>query len=112
MREIAGVIRCGEVTQAVRDAKIDGRDVSKGSYIGLLDGGLVAVEDSVENAALRLAGSILEDGMDFITLLRGEDLDEEALQEIAAGISTLDEEVEVELHDGGQPMYPIQMVAE
>ena len=77
-----------------------------------MDGSLVSVEDSVEDAALRLAESILEDGADMITLLRGEDLDEETLQKIATGISDIDEDVEVEVHDGGQPMYPVQMVAE
>ncbi len=112
MCEIAGAIRSGEVTQAVRDAKIEGRDVPKGAYIGLLDGGLVAVEESVEDAAVRLAENILDKGADVITLLRGEDLEEEALKKISAKISSLDEEVELELHDGGQPMYPIQMVAE
>jgi DAK2 domain fusion protein YloV len=112
MREISDAIRSGEVTQAVRDAKIEGREVSKGAYIGLLDGGLIAVEDDVESAAIKLAESILEEGADVITLLRGEDLEEETLQKIAVEISNLDEDVEVEVHDGGQPMYPIQMVAE
>jgi DAK2 domain fusion protein YloV len=112
MCEIAGAIRSGEVTQAVRDAKIEGRDVPKGAYIGLLDGGLVAVEESVEDAAVRLAENILDKGADVITLLKGEDLEEEALRKISAEISSLDEDVELELHDGGQPMYPVQMVAE
>ncbi|MGB3682190.1 MAG: DAK2 domain-containing protein [Rubrobacteraceae bacterium] len=112
MCEISGDIKSGEVTQAVRKAKIDGRKVPKGAYIGLLDGGLVAVEDSVDEAAVKLAGSILEEGADMITLLRGEDLDEGTLQQIADSISNLGEDVEIELHDGGQPMYPIQMVAE
>lgn len=112
MREISGAVRSGEVTQAVRKAKIEGRKVPKGAYIGLLDGGLVAVEDDVESATIKLAGSILEEGADVITLLRGEELEEETLQKIAEEISNLDEDVEVEVHDGGQPMYPIQMVAE
>ncbi|CAN5674221.1 DAK2 domain-containing protein [soil metagenome] len=112
MCEIAGAIRSGEVTQAVRDAKIEGRDVPKGAYIGLLDGDLVAVEESVEDAAVRLAENILDKGADVITLLKGEDLEEEALRKISAEISSLDEDVELELHDGGQPMYPVQMVAE
>ncbi|MDQ4107051.1 MAG: hypothetical protein M3157_07780, partial [Actinomycetota bacterium] len=112
MCEIAEAVRSGEVTQAVREAVIEGRKVPKGAYIGFLDGGLVAVEDSVEGAALRLVESVLEEGADVITLLRGEDLGEESLQKITEGISNLDEGAEVEVHEGGQPMYPIQMVAE
>ncbi len=112
MCEISDAIRSGEVTQAVRKANIGGRKVPKGAYIGLLDGDLVAVEDDVYSAAMKLAGNILEEGADIVTLLRGENLEEETLQKIAAEISNLDEGVEVEVHDGGQPMYPIQMVAE
>jgi hypothetical protein len=45
-------------------------------------------------------------------LLRGEELDEELLQIIADGIRSFDDAVEVEVRDGGQPLYPLQMVAE
>jgi uncharacterized protein len=79
--------------------------------MGLLDGELFAVEDSVENAALRLAEEMLEEA-DVLTLLRGEDLDEASLERIADGIRRLDEVVELEVRDGGQPLYPVQMVAE
>ena len=71
MSEISRALRSGEVTQAVRKAKIEGRKVPKGAYIGFLDGDLIAVEDSAEDAALKLAESILGEGADVITLLRG-----------------------------------------
>jgi hypothetical protein len=45
-------------------------------------------------------------------LLRGTELDEVALQRIAHGIRDLDDAIEVEVRDGGQPLYPLQMVAE
>jgi dihydroxyacetone kinase-like predicted kinase len=112
MREIASSVRCAEVTRAVRDARIDGRKVSEGSYIGLLDGDLVAAGESVEDAALELAGAMIEGGAEMVTLLRGENLDKEAAERVAEGIRRLDPEVEVEVHYGGQPMYPLQMVAE
>jgi dihydroxyacetone kinase-like predicted kinase len=79
--------------------------------MGLLDGKLFAVEDSVEDIALRLAKEMLEE-TDVMTLLRGEELDEDMLQRIADGIRGLDDAVEVEIRDGGQPLYPLQMVAE
>ena len=112
MREIADSIRCAEITRAVRDAKVDGRDVAEGSYMGLLGGVLVSVAKTVEETALEVAKSILEDGADVITLLGGEDLPETALNAIADGIVALDDEVEIEVRHGGQPMYPLQMVAE
>ncbi|CAN5613778.1 DAK2 domain-containing protein [soil metagenome] len=112
MEEIATSLRLGEVTQAVRDAKVDGREVPEGSYIGLLDGKLYVVEDSIETTALKLAESIVEEGADVLTLLCGEDLTEDAAQRIEKEIRGLDEELEVEVHEGGQPMYPLKMAAE
>ena len=111
MREIADTLRSAEVTRSVRAARIGGREVPEGAYMGLLDGELFAVEDSVEDAALKLAEEMLEEA-DVVTLLRGEELDEELLQIIADGIRSFDDAVEVEVRDGGQPLYPLQMVAE
>jgi DAK2 domain fusion protein YloV len=111
MREIASALRSAEITRAVRDARIGDREVPEGAYMGLLDGELFAVEDNVEDAALRLAEEMLEEA-DVVTLVRGEELDEATLHRIAERIRGLDEAVEVETWGGGQPLYPLQMVAE
>jgi dihydroxyacetone kinase-like predicted kinase len=112
MRGITAGLRCAEVTQAVREARIEGREVPEGSYIGLLDGALVAVEDAVEDAAIKLVQKMLEGGVDIVTLLRGYGMDERSAERVAEGIERLSTEVEVEIKDGGQRLYPLQMVAE
>ena len=112
MREITAGLRCAEITQAVREARIGGRKVPEGSYIGLLDGELVAVEEGVEDAAIRLVERMLEEGVDIVTLLRGYGMDERSATRVAERIKALDKDVDVEIKDGGQPMYPLQMVAE
>jgi uncharacterized protein len=112
MRGITAELRCAEVTQAVREARIDGREVPEGSYIGLLDGALVVVEDAVEAAAIKLVQKMLEGGVDIVTLLRGHGMDERSAERVAEGIERLSTEVEVEIKDGGQRLYPLQMVAE
>jgi uncharacterized protein len=112
MREITAGLRCAEVTRAVREASIDGRKVPEGAYIGLLDGELVAVEDGVEDAAIKLAERMLEGGVDIVTLLRGYGMDQKSAERVAEGIKHLDGDVDVEIKDGGQPLYPLQMVAE
>ena len=111
MREIAGALRGAEITRSVRDARVGKREVPEGAYMGILDGELFAVQDSIEEASLRLAEKMLEEA-DVLTLLRGEQLGEEMLQRIVDGIRGLDEAAEVEVRDGGQPLYPLQMVAE
>ena len=112
MREISDSLRAAEVTRSVRDARIGDREVPEGAYIGFLAGELIAVEERVEDAALVLARKVVGEGADLITLLQGEDLSEKALETIVDGISGLDDAVEVEVRDGGQPLYPLQMVAE
>jgi uncharacterized protein len=112
MREISDSLRAAEVTRSVRDATIGDREVPEGAYIGFLSGELIAVEESIEDAALVLARKIVGEGADLLTLLKGEDLSEEDLATIVDGISDLDDAVEVEVRDGGQPLYPLQMVAE
>jgi hypothetical protein len=112
MREITASLRCAEVTQAVREARIDGRQVPEGAYIGLLDGELVAVEDGVEDAAIKLVERMLEGGIDIVTLLRGYGMNERSAERIVEGIERLNTDVEIEIKDGGQPLYPLQIVAE
>lgn len=112
MRESADSLRCAEVTRSVRAATVDGREVPEGAYLGLVDGGLRAVENGVKEAALKVAEELLDEGAELLTLLRGEELEEAFAQEIADEIRALDEEAEVEVLDGGQPMYPLQVVAE
>lgn len=114
MREIVSGLRCAEVTRAVRDARVEGREVREGEYIGFLDGELVAVEEGVEDAALRLVEKMLEadEGYGIVTLLRGYGMDEGSAEKVAEMIRALGEEIEVEVRDGGQPLYPLQMVAE
>jgi len=59
-----------------------------------------------------LASKIVGEGADFLTLLKGEDLSDSDFAAILEGIQDLDEDLEVEVRDGGQPLYPVQMVAE
>ncbi len=112
MREISRGLRCAEVTRAVRDARAEGREVREGAYIGLLDGELVAVEDEIQAAALELVERMLEEGADVVTLLRGAGLEEADTERIVESIRRLDAGILVEVKDGGQPLYPLQMVAE
>ena len=112
MREILRGLRCAEVTRAVRDARVDGREVREGDYIGLLDGELLVVEDGIEDAALGLVERMLEEGADVVTLLRGAELGEADAERVAEAVRRSDPDLLVEVRDGGQPLYPLQVVAE
>jgi fatty acid kinase len=112
MREISDSLRVAELMRSVRDARVGEREVPEGAYIGFLDGDLIAVESGVRQTALVLAREIVGGGADVLTLLKGEELSEVDLEEIKDGIRDLDDALEVEARDGGQPLYPLQMVAE
>ena len=112
MREISGSLRVAELTRSVRDARIGEREVPEGAYIGFLDGDLIAVEGGVRQTALVIARKLVDGGVDVLTLLKGEGLSEGDLEEIVDGIKDLDDALEIEARDGGQPLYPLQMVAE
>jgi dihydroxyacetone kinase-like predicted kinase len=77
-----------------------------------LGGKLEAVEATGHAAAMELAETIVDEGADVVMLLRGEELGEEAAEEIAEDIRRLAAGLVVEVKDGGQPLYPLQMVAE
>ena len=112
MGEISDSLRAAEVTRSVRSASMGDREVPEGAYMGFLSGELVAVEETVGGAALVLARKVVGEGADLLTLLKGQDLTEGDLEKVLEGITALDEGLEVEVHDGGQPLYPLQMVAE
>jgi uncharacterized protein len=112
MLEIGDSLRAAEVTVSVRDARIGDRRVPEGAFIGFLSGELIAVEETVTEAALVLARKIVGEGADFVTILGGEELTEDDMEVIVRGVEDLDDGLEVEFRDGGQPLYPIQMVAE
>jgi DAK2 domain fusion protein YloV len=112
MYEISDSLRVAEVTRSVRDVRIGDREVPEGAYVGFLGGELVAVESDARDTALVLARKIVGAGADVITLLKGEELAAAELEAILDGIRDLDDLIEVEVRDGGQPLYPLQMVAE
>lgn len=102
----------GEVTIAVRDSAVDGVQVTRGSFIGLVDGRVVASTASLTEAACVVAEELLGEGRELMTVLVG-DGDRTALAvEAAAELRERYPDVEFEVHDGGQPLYPLLMSAE
>jgi DAK2 domain fusion protein YloV len=111
MEDLHDSIRYAEITRAVRSSTVEGREIPEGAFLGFVDGELCAVEERMEDAAFALARELVGD-CELITLLCGEGLGDKEAQELVGRIRSLDEEIEVELRYGGQPLYPLQMVAE
>jgi hypothetical protein len=109
LRAAAGVVT-GEVTIASRDVSLDGVDVRKGAWLGLARGAAVASNESFDVVAGAVIEHLLADGREILTLLTGED--EPALDELLGEIGQRHPQLEIEVHVGGQPHYPLLLSAE
>jgi DAK2 domain fusion protein YloV len=99
-------VKSGQVTQAVRDTNMDGIEIKQGHFIGIEDGKIVSSEPGLMDASKKLLQEMIEEGSEIVTILSGEDAAENDIDEIEAFIREMYPEVEVELHAGGQPLYP------
>jgi uncharacterized protein len=112
MLEAAEAVRSGEVTTAVKDAKGKVGRIKSGQVIGISDHEIEVVGDDVETVAASLAGLLLTDGAETLTLLAGEEMDDAQLARLAEKIVAEHPDVDLETHRGGQPLYPVLMAAE
>jgi fatty acid kinase len=107
MRHAAEAITPGEVTRAVRASQTPAGPVAEGDWLGIVRGdGIVAVAPDVLGAVTGLLERIVGEGRELLTVIRGADADDGTVAEIEAWMSARHPGVEVEVHDGGQPLYP------
>ena len=105
MTEAMQTIACGQVTYAVRDTSIDGKDIKQGDIMGLSDKTIEAVGSDVKETTLALIHELMQEETELITLYYGEEATEEDAEEIASKLQEENEEIEVEVEYGGQPIY-------
>ncbi|MCM3746134.1 DAK2 domain-containing protein [Paenibacillus pasadenensis] len=106
MAGAAEAVRSGSVTQAVRNTEIDGVEVQEGDFIGIVEKKIVVSEADLQLACRGLISELLENGGDLLTILTGEGSGAEGTEALAAWVSETYPEVELEVHEGGQPLYP------
>ena len=105
MMEAISTVSTGEVTFAVRDTRYNGLSIHKGDIIGLDDDGICAVGKTVDEVAVDLLSSIVDDEKGMITLFWGHDVTEEDANALTEEISVRFPDLEVECQRGGQPLY-------
>ena len=98
-------IRSGQVTYAVRDTVMDGKEIKQGNFMGLTDKTIVSVSETVEGAARELIESMMDEDSELISLYFGADTTQEDADKLADEIIAAHEDVEVEVQYGGQPIY-------
>ncbi len=110
MREAAADVHCGEVTRAVRDATVEGLSISAGNYLAMVDGSIVGTGGTAEDALAVVVDRMVGPSTERLTLYLGAGTDR-AAAEAALGSFDLGD-VDVEVVDGGQPLYPYLVAAE
>lgn len=108
MSEVAEGVVTGEVTTAIKDSKDKfGGPIKNGDVIGILDGEILSVGKKIKDVTLDLIEKADVDNFDTCTLLGGCDLKERELKKIGDAIEKKFGNLEVDSHDGGQPLYPV-----
>jgi len=107
MRESAESVATGEVTRAVRDSNCDVGPIAEGDWMGIVKGdGIAAVGDSVITVSMDLLEGLIGDDGELLTIITGADADRGTTDALEAWLGEQHADMQVELHHGGQPLYP------
>lgn len=106
MIENLDTVTSGQVTIAVRDTTIEGVEIKKDNYMGIIDGSIKVTDNDRKKVAIEMTKEMLDEDSEIITIIVGEDGSEAEAKEIEAAIYEIDEDLEVEIHEGNQPVYP------
>jgi uncharacterized protein len=110
MESLLAEVANGAVTIASRDVDVDGLRIARGAYLGLVEGEPVAGGTSFDTVASTVVDRLLAEPRDVITLITG--ADEPELGGVLARLAERYPELELEVHPGGQPHYPLLLSAE
>lgn len=105
-------VKSGQVTTAVRDTSLNDLEIKKGQLMGIVDGKIAVIGTDLVQTSIDMVAKMLDEDSEAITILWGNDTDEDHAQQVADGILNLDDELEVEIHEGDQPVYPFLISVE
>lgn len=104
MAEIDNV-KTGQVTYAVRDTEIDGKTIKQNDFMGIGDKSILSVGTDLRATTLEMVDAMVDEDSAIVSIYFGSDSDEDSANELAAAIEEKYPDVEVEVNDGGQPIY-------
>lgn len=104
MEEIKNV-KTGQVTYAVRDTHIDGKEIHEGDIMGIGDVGIISVGTSIVTTTKDMLAQLVDEDSELISLYYGEDITDEDAEKFVAEVEELYPDMDVDAHRGGQPIY-------
>lgn len=105
MNEMIQTVRTGQVTYAVRDTRIEDKEIHQGDIMAIGDHGILAVGKEVAEVARETVDAMMEEGAELISIYYGEDFSEEEAEKLAQEVSEKYSDCDVEVNAGGQPIY-------
>ncbi|MCB4976458.1 DAK2 domain-containing protein [Streptococcus mutans] len=102
----------GSITRAVRDTTIDGLDIHKDDILGMVNGKILVSNPDMDQALHQLFKKMIAEDSEIVTIYVGEEGSQEQAQKLAEDFENQHEEIEVEIHQGDQPVYPYLMSVE
>lgn len=112
MTAAAEQVKTGQITFAVRDTVFEDKEIKEGDIIGIHNGRIETVGQSIHDIAVDLVGHVVEEGDSLITIYYGQDTSEEDAQALGAEVAELFGDLDVEVQYGGQPLYYYLISAE
>ena len=98
-------VKTGQVTYAIRDTSVDGKEIKQGDIMGIGDKTILAVGSDVKETTLDLVHQLTDEDSELISLYYGEEVKEEDAEALAEEIMASYPDLDVEVHYGGQPIY-------
>lgn len=105
MRQALSTVKTGQITYAVRDTQIDGVEITKDDYMGIADGKIVTTDKERTDAVKKLLENMMTEEDEILTIIQGEDVSDQEVNDIVQFAEETFEDVEVEVHQGHQPIY-------
>ena len=112
MTESLSEVISGSITLAVRDTTIDGLEIRENDLLGMVDGKIVVSNPDMSSALKETFDKMIDENSEIVTIYVGEDGDEDQAEEISDYLEEKYEDLEVEIHQGNQPVYPYLMSVE
>lgn len=112
MTEDLDTVVSGEVTQANRDTTINGVEIHKNDYLGIVDGDIKIDNADLIKATTETVEKMLDDDTEIITIMYGRDANKEQAEKVVSALKAEHDDLEFEIHDGGQPVYNFLISAE
>ncbi|GMR69434.1 DAK2 domain-containing protein [Aerococcus viridans] len=98
-------VNSGQVTVAVRDTTVDGLEIHKDHFMGIIDGKIVSEDADLVKETINIVNAMIDEDKELVTLIFGEETDQATAELIAEAVEEANEDIEVEIVDGGQPVY-------